>query len=136
MHRTRGKTILSYHTGIGSGSHPLYYPYIWVSSETPAVPLSGVLVTDVTARVVVAPYSGLTFAAGEAIVLPLCLSSQTSTPTDTSQDSKITFDASSTITISIINTNTSYVVAASQLISGNNSVTVSKGYLRVVFAAD
>jgi hypothetical protein len=73
------------------------------------------LILDATARIIAAPATDLgtnnpnyvTFGAGEAIMLPLCYPSYSAgTTADPSQDSKITFDTSATITVSLLNSST------------------------------
>jgi len=111
--------------------------YIWTSVVTnfqSAVPL----IMDVTARIIVAPLTSLnvqnniTFAAGESIMLPLCIPASA-----TSQDSKITFEATSTITVTVSNTtgNRTFTIATQNIIIGTNAQ-VLNGHLKVTFPTD
>jgi hypothetical protein len=109
--------------------------YIWtgaVPNFQSAVPL----IMDVTARIVVAPVTSLniqnniTFAAGESIMLPLCIPASA-----TSQDSKITFEASSTITVSVSNVTGNRTFAIPTQMIGSNAQ-VLNGHLKVVFPTD
>ncbi len=118
---------------IDSANNPL-----WQSSEATVVPSSGdTLSTDATARIMVsAATNDVTFTSGEAVMLPLCLSSSS---TDSTQDNKITFDSSSKFTISIFNAtsgNLTFVIPTSQTQSLGSNVSVALGYLKVVFPGD
>jgi hypothetical protein len=118
-----------------------YFP-LWQSSEARVVPSSGnTLLMDVTARMMVSEVSSqypneVTFASDEAVMLPLCLSSL---GTDSSQDSKITFDSLSTVSISIFNAtsgNLTFVIPTTQTQSLGAQVSISFGYLKVLFSRD
>jgi hypothetical protein len=124
-------------------------PNIWTSSVSPIAdfPSSSALplILDATARIIAAPATALdtnspnyvTFGAGEAVILPLCYPTYSAgSIDDPSQDSKITFDPSSTITVSLLNSSTSNltVVIPTQSIGAN--ALVLNGFLKVSFPTD
>jgi hypothetical protein len=127
--------------------------FSWFSSENPSVPASGTLTTDITARLRpstvkdVIRYGSssslnfLTFGAGESIMLPLCVTGVYSSTInkDASQDNKISFEASSTFTVFMINGSTgnlSFIVPTIQTSSITVNVTVLFGYLKFTFPID
>jgi len=113
----------------------------WISSENPIVPRSGgqPLIMDVTARFIMGSELGqnfVTFAAGEAILLPLCNPGNENTIQDSINDFKITFGSTSTITVSILNAatgNLTFLIPTTQTRLLNASVRVISGYLKVLF---
>jgi len=123
-------------------------PYIWTSVVSPNgnFPSSSALplILDATARIVAAPETTLgtnnpsyvTFGAGEAIMLPLCAPSFTTSIPDPSQDSKITFDPSSTITVSLLNSSTSNLTVVIPTQSIGATAQVLYGFLKVSFPTD
>jgi hypothetical protein len=112
--------------------------YIWTSA-VPNFQSAVPLIMDVTARIIVAPVTSLsiqnniTFAAGESIMLPLCIPA--SPASATSQDSKITFESSSTITVSVSNTTGNHTFAIPTQMIGSNA-RVLNGHLNVLFPTD
>jgi hypothetical protein len=103
------------------------------------------LILDATARIIVAPATALgtnnpnyvTFGAGEAIMLPLCYPSYSAgTTADPSQDSKITFDTSATITVSLLNSSTGNLTMVIPTQSIGTNARVLNGFLKVSFPTD
>jgi len=122
---------------------------IWTSGVPPNgnFPSSSALplILDATARISVAPATALgtnspnyvTFGAGEAIMIPLCAPSfSTYSDRDTSQDSKISFDPSSTLAVSLLNASTGNLTLVIPTQSIGTNTRVLNGFLKVSFPTD
>jgi hypothetical protein len=125
----------------------------WLSSANPVVPSSGSVITDFTARLSTSTEKDIqswfgsshitypTFAAGESIMLPLCVTSSNGNgiSKDISSDSKMTFEATSTTSVFVLNGTTGspfFIVPTAQTSSLAGNVTILYGYLKVVFPID
>jgi len=124
--------------GLSDGSY-------WISSENPIIPRSGgqSLIMDVTARFIVGSAQQgqnlITFAAGEAILLPMCNPGTEYQIQDSINDEKITFEPTSTLTVSFLSTatgNITLVIPTTHTRQLNANVRILNGYLKILFLSN
>lgn len=132
-------------TAEAAQGHWAFSGFRWLSSENTVVPSSGTAITDFTVRMsVLSSNYGTqpTVAADESIMLPLCVASSVGgneISKDTSYDNKMSFEATSTISVFILNGtlgSPSYIVPTAQTSSLAGNVSILYGHLKVFFPID